>query len=324
MSDPLECKSGSLWRRWDLHLHAPGTKLSNSFGDPTDEAVWDRYLDILHSSPVQVFGITDYFCCDTYFAVTSKYAAKFPDCKKVFIANVELRLSESISSDGSHPNVHVLFDNDPTVCGEERIRRFLVNLETQNIDDADAKTRCSDLNSEADFASATVSLDGVLTALRSTFGSNEPYLLAFPANNDGLRSTDSSSPRKVALADRIDKTCHLFLGNEGNRDFLLRTDRYETGEASRNRLSQEAMHIRSRTWNALAVMCRDFRLHGSKRIRRSRGYVRFAMNRIRAFTSGRCRQFCFARNKTERNFWTNSRSIRLRDMTNAMAAGLKM
>jgi len=48
---------GSVWTRWDLHLHAPGTKLSNHFGAPTDEAL-NKYVDILEASDVMVFSIT--------------------------------------------------------------------------------------------------------------------------------------------------------------------------------------------------------------------------------------------------------------------------
>lgn len=58
--------TGSMWRRWDLHLHTPGTKLSNAYGKP-DEDTWDRFIDTLEESPVIAFGITDYFCGETYF-----------------------------------------------------------------------------------------------------------------------------------------------------------------------------------------------------------------------------------------------------------------
>lgn len=231
MPIPTEYKTGSIWRRWDLHLHAPGTKLSNGFGNPTDDNIWNRYLDALEASAVQVFGITDYFSCDTYFDVQRRFRERFPNSQKAFFANLELRLSESISKDGSHPNIHVLFDNDPEHCDEAKIRRLLTNLETQSVDDANAKTRCSDLTTATQFEAATVTLDGLLDALRDTFGEAKPFLLAFPANNDGLRSTDTSSPRKVSIADRIDRECDFFLGNARNREFLLRTDRYQTGES---------------------------------------------------------------------------------------------
>lgn len=231
MKQLIENPSGSLWRRWDLHLHAPGTKLNNAFGDAGDEIVWDRYLEGLKNSPVKVFGITDYFCCDTFFEVERRYRVKYPDSKRVFLPNLEVRLSESISKDGGHPHIHVIFEMREGLCDQDKIARFLTNLETQNIDDADTKLRCADLNAVADFAAATVSLDALKKALSDTFGETRPYLIAFPANNDGLRSTDTSSPRKLALADRIDRTCDFFFGAERNREFLLRTDRYEKGES---------------------------------------------------------------------------------------------
>ena len=221
---------GSIWRRWDLHLHAPTTKLNNAYGD-VDDAIWDRYIDALESSPVQVFGITDYFSCDSCFELIRRYQARCPESAKIIFLNIEFRLSESISRDGSHPHIHIVFDSDPAICDEEKIRRFLTNLETQSIDDANAKTRCSDLKETKDFEAATISLNDLLGALKSTFGDSKPYLLAFPTNNDGLRSTDTNSPRKVALADRIDKACDFFFGNAGNRDFLLRTDRYAQGHS---------------------------------------------------------------------------------------------
>lgn len=217
-----------MWRRWDLHLHAPGTKLSNAYGAP-DDVTWGRFIDTLEESPVIAFGITDYFSGDTYFETVRRYVEKYPNSQKKFFLNIEFRLSDSISKDGGHPHMHVIFDNDPDLCGYEKITRFLTNLETQSIDDASAKTRCTDLKDTSDFEAATVSLDNLHKALVDTFGDSEPYLLAFPANNDGLRSTDSGSPRKIQLADRIDKVCDFFFGNAGNRDFLLRTDRYAQG-----------------------------------------------------------------------------------------------
>lgn len=230
MSDPTKNESGSLWRRWDLHLHTPGTKLNNAFGEPTD-SVWTRYIDILEQSPVQAFGITDYFSCDAYFDFTDRYKKRHPKSAKCFFPNLEFRLSESISKDGGHPNIHVIFDNDVALCGASKLIRFLTNLDTQAIDNANTKKKCSDLSTRTDFESATVSLDDLIGALKETFGDSTPYLIAFPANNDGVRSTDTTSPRKVALADRIDKSPHLFFGTEKNSSFFLRTDRYSTGQA---------------------------------------------------------------------------------------------
>ncbi|WP_025899307.1 hypothetical protein [Sneathiella glossodoripedis] len=225
MSDVRFCEAGSLWRRWDLHVHPPGTKLNNAYG-PVSDDTWDRFIDVLEDSDVQAFGITDYFSGDIFFDFKERYQKRYPETKKQFFLNIEFRLSESISRDGSHPDFHVIFDNDPTKINKDKIIRFLTNLETQSLDDASVRQRCSDLKTEADFTAATITLDGLLDALRNTFGNDRPYLLAFPANNNGLRSTDNSSPRKVTLADRIDRTCDLFFGKKENREFLLKTDRY--------------------------------------------------------------------------------------------------
>ncbi|MEX1196341.1 MAG: AAA family ATPase [Pseudohongiellaceae bacterium] len=221
---------GSIWRRWDLHLHAPGTKLSNVYGVESDD-IWNQFIDELEASQVQVFGITDYFCCDSYYELKRRYAERYPDTGKIFFLNIEFRLSESISRDGSHPDIHVIFDNDETNITKEKVVRFLTNLNTQNLDNASAKKRCIDLTTTADFEAATVSLDSLKSALGETFGEEKPYLLAFPANNNGLRSTDNDSPRKISLADRIDGSCDLFFGNANNREFLLRTDRYHEGQS---------------------------------------------------------------------------------------------
>src|SRR5438874_1896536 len=77
----LESSRGSEWRLWDLHLHAPGTKLSDTYGQKPD---WDRFCKILEESPVAAFGIADYFCFDGFFTVVKEFAARYPKSSKVF------------------------------------------------------------------------------------------------------------------------------------------------------------------------------------------------------------------------------------------------
>ena len=58
---------GSEWRKWDLHIHTPGTAKNDHYGN-SDE-VWERYIDALEKSDVTVFGITDYFSISNYINV---------------------------------------------------------------------------------------------------------------------------------------------------------------------------------------------------------------------------------------------------------------
>ena len=54
---------GSEWRKWDLHVHVPGTKLNDGYGDPHLE----QFCHALEQSDVDAFGITDYFSVDAFF-----------------------------------------------------------------------------------------------------------------------------------------------------------------------------------------------------------------------------------------------------------------
>src|SRR5450759_2146100 len=67
---------GSEWRKWDLHLHAPGTKLNDQFKVDNGD-VWDEYCRRLSESDVQVFGITDYFSADGYFSVREEFQKRY-------------------------------------------------------------------------------------------------------------------------------------------------------------------------------------------------------------------------------------------------------
>ena len=227
--DTKNSPKGSEWRRWDLHLHAPETKLENCYG--IGDEIWDKYVDFLEDSPVDAFGITDYFSADGYYTFKEKHATKYPESCKVIFPNIELRLAEAISKKNSNPHIHIVFDNNEEKCPKEKIDKFLTELKTLGENDDGVKLSCSDLSTEADFKSASVTIDGLKTALKETFGESRPYLIAFPAKNDGVRSVDGKSPRKILITDKIDKLSDLFLGGSGNIEYFLSEDRYESGKS---------------------------------------------------------------------------------------------
>src|SRR5438094_644835 len=60
---------GSIWRRWDLHVHSPLTKLNNQYPQLPNNAGpdWEKFLAALESqTDLAVVGITDYFSIDGY------------------------------------------------------------------------------------------------------------------------------------------------------------------------------------------------------------------------------------------------------------------
>jgi hypothetical protein len=114
---------GSQWHRWDPHLHAPGTALSDQFGGD-----WEAYLGAIeNSSPrVRALGVTDYFSIQTYRAAKAyRMAGRIPDVELLF-PNVEIRLD--IKTDKTRPiNMHLLFSpDDPN--HEREIERLLAQL----------------------------------------------------------------------------------------------------------------------------------------------------------------------------------------------------
>ena len=82
---------GSEWRRWEPHIHAPGTVLNNQFGGGNS---WESYIASLETtSPrIEAIAVTDYYVTDTYEEfVRRKAAGCLPDVQLLF-PNIELRL----------------------------------------------------------------------------------------------------------------------------------------------------------------------------------------------------------------------------------------
>lgn len=219
-------RNGSLWRRWDLHLHAPGTKLSNGYGDP-DEVTMKAYVKNLENSDVQAFGITDYFSFDGYLSVMRTYQQEYPEGKKLLVPNIEFRLLETVSSDGRNVHTHVLID--PTAATERKLATFLNDLVTHMTRDG-ARLRCSELETEGEFRQATVALNDLLAALSKVFPDRTSYVIVTAASNDGLRGVDGKSPRSLSISDELDKASDAFFGSSKNTDYFLGQSRYE-GEA---------------------------------------------------------------------------------------------
>jgi len=227
----INSTKGSEWRRWDLHIHTPDTKLSNAFTGENEEQIWNEYIKALEASDIQAFGITDYYSCENYFKLIDKYKEKYPDSGKVFFPNIEFRFSEAISKDNSNPNVHVIFDYDEKKCSRSQIEKLLSKLKVLGENSSGAPVYCSDLKSTSDFESASISIEDLKKALKKAFGSETPYLIVFPANNDGIKTTDVKSPRKVKASDTMDGLADLFFGNSKNKTWFLRSDRYEVGKS---------------------------------------------------------------------------------------------
>jgi DNA repair exonuclease SbcCD ATPase subunit len=65
---------GAEWRKWDLHIHTPGTAKNDQFVSDAD--VWEDYIQALEAAEeIKVLGITDYFSIDNYKKLKAKKKA---------------------------------------------------------------------------------------------------------------------------------------------------------------------------------------------------------------------------------------------------------
>lgn len=225
----LTSDKGSIWRKWDLHLHTPNTKLSDGFVKIGEEEIWKTYCDKIENSDVAAFGITDYFSCENYFTFIEEFKKYHPDSKKVFFPNIEFRLDISVNQQAEEINIHIIFSNE---ISKTVLDDFLTSLKTNHSNAGGTKISCKNLQPEQ-FVSATVNHNNLASCLKENFGSEKPYLIIAAANNAGLRPI-SNSPRKLAITDEIDKICDGFFGGRQNVKYYLKTDRYETDEIAKS------------------------------------------------------------------------------------------
>src|ERR1035437_491380 len=94
--DSLRNPQGSIWRRWDPHIHLPGTLFNDRFGELTDAEA----LNILAKCEpaVEVACVTDYYTTDSFRRALKAWMNGAGASIRSLIPNVELRLDISAHS----------------------------------------------------------------------------------------------------------------------------------------------------------------------------------------------------------------------------------
>ncbi len=117
---------GSVWRKWNFHVHTKGTNKNDQFRSSTMDDFFYTFFKKAYDNQIQAIGITDYFSIDRYLdaleyrdSIRSKSDAEgaklFPEdeiefIEKIFLfPNVELRMLPSTEK-GKLINIHCLFN----------------------------------------------------------------------------------------------------------------------------------------------------------------------------------------------------------------------
>ncbi len=204
-------KKGSEWRKWDLHVHTPDTKLNNKWYEIEKwKNKWNLFCEKIEKSDVDVFGITDYFSVENYFNFIEKFKKKYPDSKKIFFPNIELRLNSSTNNNWDEHDIHLIFDvnyKEEKKSLKTILNKFLSNLKLYSDDDQDRSEKANNLKAKKDFETACTTKELVEEALKDTFWTKKPYLVLPMLHWHWWLQPIT---RKVKIAEKLDKFSDMF------------------------------------------------------------------------------------------------------------------
>lgn len=239
---------GSEWKKWDLHVHAPDTKMNNGYkikdipleyinsinkeyenyyrGEPREplkdeDIIWFYWIHIIHNSDVHVIGVTDYFSLDSYFTAKKYYHQYLriykqdKNTKKILFPNMELRASHAFNKEFQHANIHLIFE--PNISPNQK-GKIINNIPVNSGCD---KKYLIDLNN-SNVKDVTLDIDKVIQKLEEIFGKNykDSVRIVSSGNDDGISTKGLNIPRNNTIRDKyVELTDGIFTMNEKSVDY---------------------------------------------------------------------------------------------------------
>jgi hypothetical protein len=223
-------KPGSIWQRWEPHIHSPGTVFNDQFGG---EDAWEPYIAAIEASNpvIKAIGATDYYGTSGYERLVEvKKVGRLPSCDLIF-PNVEMRLDIGTST-GAWVNIHLLVSPDKAGHLEE-LKRFLGRLTFRAHQDTFTCTpedfirlgRRSDPTKTSDEAALEygaqqfkVSFEQLRHEYEESAWAKENILVAVAGGADG--SSGLKEGADATLRQQIERFAHIiFASSEAQREF---------------------------------------------------------------------------------------------------------
>lgn len=223
---------GSVWHRWDPHIHIPGTLHNDQFvGD--DDAFIERVNALVPA--IRVLGITDYYVLDSCKKAIEWHSQdRLPNVALIF-PNIELRFAVSAGK-GSPINVHLLIspeDGDHI----EQAERFLNGLTFKYSSETFRCTRADlirlgrshdpvlgdDLQAlKVGAEQFKVDPDGLIGALEQSGWARKNILIAIAASSKDGTAQLQADGGLAATRRKLERVAHIvFSSKPGDRDFWL-------------------------------------------------------------------------------------------------------
>jgi ABC-type lipoprotein export system ATPase subunit len=109
----MQSERGSLWKKWDLHVHTPDSLVQYYGANNAD--TWERFIRELESLPedIKVLGINDYIFISGYRKLIDAQKAGRLKNIELLLPVIELRLNKfgGTNSELSRVNYHIIFND---------------------------------------------------------------------------------------------------------------------------------------------------------------------------------------------------------------------
>ncbi|MFS7070256.1 TrlF family AAA-like ATPase [Pseudomonas aeruginosa] len=231
---------GSVWGKWDIHLHSPLTNLNNQFKASTI----DDYARKIAESELSLVGVTNYFFFKENELELVRNALRQLDCKTEVLGNLEFRISQP-NKEGEWINIHVIFSEHVTT---REINALLSKFVITNTTDSGKSIWCSEESfreHDVKISEVVVDTKSLLNHLEGSLRLGQDFLVAICPCGYGGFQPERNEGRSVAIAKEIDKVGQIVLGRDRDRNFFLREERYDGATAKPVFVCSDAHNIES-------------------------------------------------------------------------------
>ena len=213
-------KSGSIWRKWDLHVHTPESH--NFKGD------WEGFEKQLKEADCDVIGINDYFTVAGYERLKKRIDdGELNIGEKTILPVVEMRMTDTLQDRrtlaSTHFNFHIIFSEE---INSDDIKNFIKRLKYK-------MTRIGeDYHDKKILGAIKVSFDDTINELKSDIKFKDKFLIWLPYSSYGGIEYINPDPNKDGWIKEgfIKKSDILDCSNKNQIDYFLWNSNRNTEE----------------------------------------------------------------------------------------------
>lgn len=213
---------GSVWQKWDLHLHGPSTHQNNQYGKLTIDEFVQKVVD----SKLSLIGVTNYFFFADNELEDIRASIRARGENIIILGNIEFRIVQP-NKDGEWINVHCIFSDK---LSSDQINNVLSTLPIINTTASGKVIYCSNrsfTDSSINISEALVDFNKLVDHLGAHLKFGFDFLIAACPNGYGGFRPNVKEGRSLALAFEIEKRCQIVLGRSQDREFFLKENRYD-------------------------------------------------------------------------------------------------